>query len=45
MPKFEPVKSRTPIGLAKMKITAYRCPCGHWNNLKSRKRNERMDEM
>lgn len=29
---------RSPVDIAKMTITGYRCAkCGHWNNLKRRK--------
>jgi len=39
MPLPPKSSGKSPIDRIEMKITDYRCPhCGHWNNLKSRKK-------
>ncbi len=40
-PVPQPV-AKSPINLANLTITAYRCAaCGHWNDLKRRKANRK----
>ena len=38
MPEIPPPKGATPLDMAAMTVTAYRCyKCGHWNDLNRRK--------